>query len=286
MEILSATRAFTALGHPGRLAVFRLLVRFAPQGARPTEIASALGLKQNTLSHHLADLVAAGLIRGLRHGRSILYSIDPDHTRGLVGYLIDDCCRGRPELCTALPSAQPARDKGPFEVLFLCSANSARSLFAEAILNTLGKGRFRAHSAGTRPGKGPHPMALQILQRNGIDTTHLRPKPVSDFDTPDAPAMDFVFTVCDNAASEDCAPWPGQPMTAHWGIPDPVKAIGTDAERALAFATAYVEPYRRIATFVALPLDQLDRLAIQRRIDALATLDLASRPETSWPVSP
>ena len=273
MEQTRAAQAFATLGHPGRLAVLRLLMRFAPQGVRPTEIAEALGLKPNTLSHHLADLAASGLVRVTRQGRSLFYAVDLDVTEALIGYLALDVGRARPDLITPLMSAQKdaaMRDTG-FDVLFICSGNSARSIFAEALLRDLGRGRFRAHSAGTRPNTELNPFVLEILHRNGHDTAGLRAKHVSEFQTPDAPEMDFVFTVCDTAAAEDCPPWPGQPITGHWGLPDPVKATGTDAERALVFAQTYAALRRRIAAFVDLPFASLSRMSLQTSVDAIGT---------------
>jgi protein-tyrosine-phosphatase len=154
-----------------------------------------------------------------------------------------------------------------FNVLFICTSNSARSIFAEALLNDLGQGRFRAFSAGTIPRGEPHPRALALLERGGFATDGLRSKDLSEFEGEDAPVMDFVFTVCNRAASEDCPPWPGHPLTAHWGIPDPVKETGTEAEQALAFATAFGAMRRRIAAFVALPMAELDRISLQKSID-------------------
>lgn len=279
MEKIQAASAFATLGHPGRLAVFRLLMRFAPRGVRPTEIAGALGLKANTLSHHLADLTAVGLARVERQGRSLLYSADLDTTEGLIGYLALDVGRARPDLLSSLAASAPnptTTETPPmgdkiWNVLFICSGNSARSLFAEALLRDLGKGRFSAHSAGTRPGTGPNPFALEVLRRNEHDTSALRSKDIAEFQRPGAAAMDFVFTVCDTAAAEECPPWPGQPITGHWGLPDPVKAGGTDAEKALVFAQTYGALRRRIAAFVALPLASLDRLALQTSVDAIGT---------------
>ena len=278
MEQSRAIHAFSTLGHPGRMAVFRLLMRFAPQGVRPTEIAEALGLKQNTLSHHLADLAASGLVQVTRVGRSLYYAVDLDTTEGLIGYLALDLGRARPDLLAPLLSATkdtvqmdrtiPATD---VNVLFICSGNSARSIFAEALLRDLGKGKFRAFSAGTRPNSELNPFALEILKRNGHDTSGLRSKHISEFQQPDSPAMDFVFTVCDTAAAEECPPWPGQPITGHWGLPDPVKAIGTDAEKALVFAQTYAALRRRITAFVELPFESLSRMSLQSRVDAIGS---------------
>jgi protein-tyrosine-phosphatase/DNA-binding transcriptional ArsR family regulator len=269
MEMNIATQTFTALGHPGRLSVFRMLMRLAPQGGRPTEIAEALGLKQNTLSHYLAELETCGLIRSTRQGRSLFYAVDLERTSGLVDYLVNDCCRGRADLhCPPLAQAAPDMVP-PFNVLFICSGNSARSIFAEAILNRIGGDKFQAFSAGTRPGSQLNPFAIAILQRNGLETSGLRAKHIAEFEEPGAPPMHFIFTVCDAAAAEDCAPWPGQPLTAHWGIPDPVKATGTEAEKGLAFAKAFSELNRRIMAFSALSIEQLDRTALQRSIDII-----------------
>lgn len=279
METNSAAHAFATLGHPGRLAVFRLLMRFAPQGVRPTEIATALGMRQNTLSHHLADLTSSGLVVSDRRGRSLFYSVDLDMTEGLIGYLALDVGRARPDLVAPLISAvkDPAMPDAHFNVLFICSGNSVRSIFAEALLRDLGKGKFRAFSAGTRPNSALHPFALEVLNRNGHDTGGLRAKHVSEFQRPAAVVMDFVFTVCDTAAAEECPPWPGQPITGHWGLPDPVKATGTDAEKALVFAQTYAALRRRIMIFVELPFESLNRLSLQSRVDAIGTEALADR---------
>lgn len=158
-----------------------------------------------------------------------------------------------------------------FNVLFICSGNSARSIFAEALLRDLGKGRFHAFSAGTRPNTALNPFALEILQRNGHDTSGLRSKHISELQAPGAPVMQFVFTVCDTAAAEECPPWPGQPITGHWGLPDPVKATGTEAERALVFAQTYAALRRRIAAFVELPFATLGRIALQTQVDRIGT---------------
>ena len=154
-------------------------------------------------------------------------------------------------------------------MLFICSGNSARSILAEALLRDLGAGRFAAFSAGTRPNTDLNPFALEILRRNGHDTAALRAKHISEFQGPAAIVMDFVFTVCDTAAAEECPPWPGQPITGHWGLPDPVKATGTDAEKALVFAQTYAALRRRIAAFVELPFDSLGRISLQSRVDAI-----------------
>lgn len=275
-----ATTAFATLGHPDRLAVFRLLMRFAPHGARPTEIAEALHLKQNTLSHHLSDLATADLVTVERQGRSLYYAANLPRVEALIGYLALDVGRARPDLLPPLdtpPREAPMQGQG-FNVLFICSGNSARSILAEALLRDLGAGRFQAYSAGTRPGTSLNPFALDVLARNDHGVGEMRSKHISEFQQPGAPTMDFVFTVCDTAAAEECPPWPGQPITGHWGLPDPVKATGTDAEKALVFAQTYAALRRRISAFVSLPFAELNRLSLQARVDAIGQ-DTAPNPK-------
>lgn len=153
-----------------------------------------------------------------------------------------------------------------FNVLFLCTGNSARSILAEAVMNQIGAGRFRGYSAGSRPTGAPNPFALDLLRREGIDTGFARSKSWDEFEGEGTPKMDFVFTVCDSAAAEECPYWPGAPMTAHWGLPDPAAVEGSDAEKALAFAETYRALTRRIQAFTALPLASLDKIALQSRL--------------------
>jgi protein-tyrosine-phosphatase len=161
----------------------------------------------------------------------------------------------------------------PFNVLFLCTGNSARSVMAEAILNRVGAGKFRAFSAGSHPKGRIHPETIRLLQGLHYDTSNLRSKSWSEFADPGAPVLNFVFTVCDNAAGETCPVWPGQPMTAHWGMPDPAEATGSSAEVALGFKEAYRMLERRIGIFVSLPLRSLDRLSLQNRLREIGRLD-------------
>lgn len=154
----------------------------------------------------------------------------------------------------------------PFNVLFLCTGNSARSLMAEAILNKVGAGKFRAHSAGSAPKGQAHPETIRLLQGLGFDTSGFRSKSWHEFAKLGAPSLDFVFTVCDNAAGETCPIWPGQPMTAHWGVPDPAEAKGSEAEIALAFKNAFRMLSQRIGIFSALPIRSLDQLTLQKKL--------------------
>ncbi|MCG6114140.1 MAG: arsenate reductase ArsC [Mesorhizobium sp.] len=160
-----------------------------------------------------------------------------------------------------------------YNVLFLCTGNSARSILAEAILTKLGDGRFRAFSAGSQPKGEVHPYALQLLERLHVDTGFARSKSWEEFAADGAPEMDFIFTVCDNAAGESCPVWPGHPMTAHWGVPDPAAAEGTEAERHFAFAEAWRMLSARISIFLNLPIGTIDRLALKARLDAIGRTD-------------
>ncbi len=157
-------------------------------------------------------------------------------------------------------------NKKIFNVLFLCTGNSARSIMAEAILNQVGRGRFVAYSAGSHPAGAVHPLAIAYLERHRISTANLRSKDWSEFAGPGAPKMDFVFTVCDKAAGEVCPVWPGQPMAAHWGVDDPVAAEGDEAKKMKAIGDAYMVLNRRIGIFLSLPLEKLDRLALAREL--------------------
>jgi len=160
-------------------------------------------------------------------------------------------------------------------VLFLCTGNSARSIIAEAILNREGHGKFRAFSAGSQPKGQVHPYTLDLLRKLNFDTGKFRSKNWNEFARPGAPKLDFVFTVCDNAANETCPFWPGQPMTAHWGVPDPAAAQGNEAEIRLAFAEAFRMLNNRISIFVNLPLRSLDKMSLQKRLDQIGAATLA-----------
>ncbi len=172
-------------------------------------------------------------------------------------------------------------DQPIYNVLFLCTGNSARSVLAEAILDKIGAGKFKAYSAGSQPKGQVHPNTLQLLQRLGFDTSAFRSKSWNEFARPDAPALDFIFTVCDDAAGETCPLWPGKPMTAHWGIPDPAAAEGTPAEIALAFNDAYRMLHRRIEAFTALPIKALDSLTLQSKLREIGHMARSARKETT-----
>ena len=278
MEILIPSRLAT-LGHPQRLAIFRLLVRRYPDRVPAGEIANALNLKASTLSAYLAALMQSGLITQAREGTSLRYAIDVTQVRDTFDHLFLDCCRGRPELCApsylhsltgVSPMTKPKTKPQTYNVLFICTGNSARSIFAESILHTEAGDRFNAYSAGTKPYSVLNPFALDVLRGKGHDISTLRAKNVIDFQQPDSPQMDFVFTVCNQAANEECPPWEGQPISAHWGMPDPVAAEGSEAEKNLAFQQAYGALRNRILAFAALPIEALDRISLQRAVDDIA----------------
>jgi protein-tyrosine-phosphatase len=153
-----------------------------------------------------------------------------------------------------------------YNVLFLCTGNSARSILAEALINQLGRGRFCGFSAGSHPKGAVHPIALQLLQRMNYPIEGLRSKSWDEFAAPGSPELDFVFTVCDNAAGEVCPVWPGQPMTAHWGLPDPAAAEGTELDKTNAFRATFTALERRISLFVALPISSLDRMSLANKV--------------------
>ncbi len=272
METVIPNRLST-LGHPQRLALFRLLMRRYPDRVPATELAHALGLKPNTLSTYVNALMHAGLVTQERIGTSLRYAIDMEAARETIDYLVIDCCRGRPEICS--PGLYPTTigetdmTDRKFNVLFICTGNSARSIFAESILHDMAGGRFIAYSAGTIPQSELNPFAVEVLEQKGHDISVLRSKNIAEFQGPDAPQFDFVFTVCNRAANEECPSWPGQPVTAHWGMPDPVKVEGTDAEKSLAFQQIYGALRNRMIGFTNLPIASLDRLSLQKAVDDL-----------------
>lgn len=275
MDEKYAIAALSALGQETRLAIYRLLSAAGPEGLPAGEVSARLNLVQNTVSAHLGILGDAGLISAHRKGRSVRHAIEPAKMQGLIGYLTRECCNGNPSVCGYFAAPLVSGDvtlSEPFKVLFLCTGNSARSILAEALMNRIGAPRFKAWSAGSQPKGAVHPKSLELLKSLGYDTSGFRSKSWDEFAEKDAPAFDFIFTVCDSAAGEACPVWLGNPMTAHWGIPDPAAATGTDAEISLAFAEAYRQMKNRIEAFTALPLASLDRMARQSEADAIGKM--------------
>jgi arsenate reductase len=297
METHDAIAAFAALAQESRLDVFRLLLRQAPYGLPAGQIAACLGVAASTLSAHLAQLERAGLLHSWREQRRIFYAADTEGFRTLLAFLTEECCSGHPDLCgytdpealrrpaTAGAARILAERRTPmtaervFHVLFLCTGNSARSIMAECILNRLGAGKFQAYSAGSQPKGTIHPYALELLQHYGYPTAPLRSKSWEEFSGPDAPPVDFVFTLCDEAAQETCPVWPGQTISAHWGLPDPAAVDGTEAEKRFAFVDTMRMLNNRINIFINLPVAKLDQLSLRQRVDAIGK----TTPHTGQP---
>jgi arsenate reductase len=272
MKEHSAVAALAALAHDVRLRAFRLLVKAGPSGLPSGDIAEALGVPPTGMSFHLAGLERSGLIAARRDGRRIFYAVHYEAMRRLLTFLTEDCCDGRPELCGGLGVAADSQRRGGkmsgkiYNVLFLCTGNSVRSIMAEAILNRYGTGRFKAYSAGSHPRGEVHPYALQLLKNLSYMTESMRSKSWDEFAVAGAPEMDFVFTVCDDAAAEVCPIWPGQPMTAHWGVPDPAAMEGSVSVKRAAFADTCRMLTNRISVFTSLPIASLDRLTLQKKL--------------------
>ncbi len=280
MESDWAAHAFNAIGQPTRLDLLRILLAAGPTGLAAGDAASRLGVPPSTLSFHLKALEQAGLIGATRQGRSLVYAAQIEALRSLIGFLSDACCDGQPSQCGDLhrlfqPEVAPAPVTIPpatFNVLFLCTHNAARSIMAEAILGKLGQGRFRAFSAGSDPlATGPLPAVIQQLKALGHEVATLRSKDWSEFTGATAPRMDFVITLCDTLAGQVCPDFGGITVTAAWPLPDPAKFSGSTIEGATLLNEVYAGLHRRLAAFTSLPFAALDRMALQARLDELAS---------------
>ena len=276
MESSEAATAFAALSQDARLNLLRLLMAEGPTGLPAGDLAARLGLPASTTSFHLAALERAGLTQSTRQGRQIIHAARMIGLRRLLGFLTETCCGGRPELCgdlaTLLPP-WPEEDPGmtpAFNVLFLCTHNSARSIMAEAILEKLGGGRFHAYSAGSQPIAEPNREVMDRLHVLGHETAHLRSKSWNEFTGANAPHMDFVITLCDTPHGQECPDFGNVSVTAAWPLPDPSKFIGSDVERAALINELYASLQRRIGIFTSLPFASLDRMALKARLDELA----------------
>ena len=277
MESSSAAFAFAALGQETRLDLLRVLLAAGPSGLAAGDIAARLGVPPSTLSFHLRALDQAGLIAAARQGRSLIYAAQVDRLRALLSFLADACCDGDPARCGDLhrilePLGETARMKpATFNVLFLGTRNSARSIMAEAILNDIGQGRFRAFSAGSEPlPTGPLPEVMAQLKSMGHDVSGLRSKSWDEFTGSDAPRMDFVIALCDTLNLQACPDFEGTHVTAAWPLPDPAKFSGTAIERATLLNELYAALHRRLSIFTSLSFSALDRMALKARLDELA----------------
>lgn len=263
MEI-ELTTQLAALAHPRRLDLFRLLMRRYPDAVSAGDLSLALGLKPSTTSVYLATLRQAGVIEQSRVGTSLLYKAGLPGLRGMFDGLLTGCCQNRADLCT-LPAVPPLATQRPLNALFVCSGNSARSIMAEAILRTQASDRFNAFSAGTRPAAAPKTAALDLLAAKGHEITGLNSKGFDGYLTQDAPVMDFVITVCDQAANTPNPTWPGSPVSGHWSVPDPSTVSGPNR-----FEQTYDILSHRIRAFADIPFGQLDHAKVQHRIDAIS----------------
>lgn len=275
MESKEAAVGFSALAQETRLDLMRLLASRGPSGMAAGELATALGHPPSTLSFHLSALEQAQLVQSVRRGRHLIYSVRFFGLRSLFGYLTETCCGGRPELCGDLarllpddmPEEQPMT--AAFNVLFLCTHNSARSLMAQAILEKIGRNRFNAYSAGSHPGRSPMPEVIDKLKTLGHDVSGLHCKSWNEFTGADAPQMDFVITLCDSLHGQDCPDVGANPVTAAWPLPDPAKFRGTPAERATMINELYGMIRRRLEIFINLPYASLDRMSLKKRLDEI-----------------
>lgn len=273
MESSEAAAAFAALSQPTRLDLLRLLIGAGGTGFPAGEIAARLAIPPSTLSFHLAALERAGLTLATRQGRQIVHAARFEGLRRLLRYLTETCGADLAAIFPALPEKDPGMTPA-FNVLFLCTHNAARSIMAEAILRAVGGQRFRAWSAGSDPGTAPNAEVLARLGTLGHDTAALRSKSWHEFTGPNAPAMDFVITLCDIVDDQKCPDFGDLPVTAAWPLPDPAKFTGSSVERAAMLNMLYASLRRRIEIFVALPFASLDRMAIKARLDEIAAGEL------------
>ncbi len=275
MESTEAATIFAALSQETRLDLLSLLISESPNGLPAGDIASRLGVPSSTLSFHLAALERAGLTQSTRHGRQIVHVARLAGVKRLLSFVTETCCGGHPELsgdlARLLPSV-PEEDQGmtpAFNVLFLCTHNTARSIMAEAILRKYGGVRFHAYSAGSDPVAAPHPDVIKKLRAFGHDTTILCSKSWHEFTGPHAPRMDFVITLCDTLIGRTCPEFGKLAVTAAWPLPDPAKFHGSQAERATLLNEVYGGLRRRIEVFISLPFASLDRMAMKARLDEI-----------------
>ncbi len=275
VETRDAFQIFGALSQETRLGVLRLLIAAGPNGLPAGEIAERLGQPASTTSFHLAALERAGLTQSTRQSRQIVHAVRIVALRGLIEFLTETCCGGRPELCgdiarlTPLASKENAAVAPAFNVLFLCTRNSARSIMAEAILQKVGGGRFNAYSAGSDPAPEPMPEVVARLHALGHDISRLQAKSWDEFMGPNAPRLDFVIALCDTLDGQRCPDFGDKAVTGAWPMPDPAKFMGSDAERAILLNELYASLRRRIETFISLPFATLDRMALKARLDEI-----------------
>ena len=275
METSEAAAAFAALSQETRLDLIRLLIAEGSTGLPAGDIAARLAVPSSTLSFHLAALERAGLTQSTRQGRQIVHAVRLIGVRRLLAFLTETCCAGHPELCGDLarllpPIPEESDAMTPaFNVLFLCTKNSARSVMAEAILARVGAGRFNAYSAGSDPAVAPMPEVVAKLKALGHDVSALHCKSWDVFTGPDAPRVDFVIALCDTLDNQICPDFGDKAVTGAWPLPDPAKFTGSAAERSTLLNELYASLRRRIEIFISLPFATLDRMALRARLDEI-----------------
>jgi protein-tyrosine-phosphatase/DNA-binding transcriptional ArsR family regulator len=275
MDERSAAQALAALSQETRLAVLRLLLSAGPSGLPAGEVAARAGIPASTTSFHLSALERAGLTQSTRQSRQVIHAVRMVALRDLIAFLTETCCSGHPELCgdLASPTLGNPKETGQmtpaYNVLFLCTRNSARSVMAEAILDKLGGNRFRAYSAGSDPAPQPMPEVIEKLRVLGHDMSGLRCKSWNEFTGPDAPRMDFVIALCDTLRGQHCPDFGEHAITASWPLPGPAQFAGGTTERALLLNELYAGLHRRIGIFTSLPFSSLDQMSLRRRLGDL-----------------
>jgi len=272
----TAIERFASLAQPTRLATLRRLFAAYPASLAAGELAKACDAPHNTMSTHLGVLTRAGLVQVERDGRNMNYRADVEALRATLAYLAGECCGGRPELCGDLVRLLPREEAASketlapaFNVLFLCTRNSARSIIAEAVLTKIGKGRFNAYSAGSAPAKAPMPEVIARLRTLGHDVSQLRCKSWNEFTGPTAPRMDFVIALCDTPQGQVCPDVGPKVVTAAWPLPDPAAFKGSALERVTLLNELYAMVRRRLEIFASLPIASLDRMALKKRLDEI-----------------
>lgn len=274
MNTAEAVDVLGALAQETRLELFRILIARGATGLPAGDIAQALSVPGSTLSFHLGALERAGLLQATRQGRHVVYAVRIARMRSVIAFLTEACCGGQPGLCGDLARLlpEPEQEKGmtpSFNVLFLCTANSARSIMAEAILDRVGAGRFNAFSAGSDPAGQPLPEIIEKLRTLGHDISHLRSKSWNEFTGDEAPRMDFVIALCDTLHGQMCPDFGERAVTGAWPLPDPTKFSGSVAERQTLMNELYASLRRRIEIFTSLPFATLDRMAVKARLDEI-----------------
>ena len=283
MDSSQAAAGFSALSQETRLRLMRLLATMGATGMPAGELASRLAQPPSTLSFHLSALEQAGLVRSTRRGRQVIYAVRIIGLRELFSFLTETCCSGRPELCGDLARLLPEEESmeddvmtPAFNVLFLCTHNSARSIMAEAILERVSKGKFRGYSAGSDPATAPMPEVIEKLKIMGHDVSQLHSKSWNVFMQPDAPRMDFVIALCDTLDGQQCPDFGDRVVTGAWPLPDPAKFSGSPTERATLLNELYGMIRRRLEIFISLPFSKLETMAMEARLDEIGEMTRAS----------